>query len=243
VLNPLSVIDTAGNIGPSLPNQTGVTKIDTTAPVMRVTDITAPGVGGLPIWVFDSEEPTTGMAANKFTFSGTATSCVMNYSVLRAGLGWQIALTGCGVGSTQVTMSANAVADLAGNLGPTAALASNVINITPDEIVNQRLNAAGQPTGATITYPKDLEQSDSVTSSKDSTKPNIPTEKADVTKEQVKALAVPPTKELREEAAKKLVISAEESQPMFISLGLLVMALLLVAFAAGSSLRFRRRRH
>jgi hypothetical protein len=243
VLNPLSVIDTAGNIGPSLANQTGVTKIDTTAPVMRVTDITAPGVGGLPIWVFDSEEPTTGMAANKFTFSGTATSCVMNYSVLRAGLGWQIALTGCGVGSTQVTMSANAVADTAGNLGPTTALASNVINITPDEIVNQRLNAAGQPTGATITYPKVPEQTGSSITTKDPSKQYSPTGKIDSSKGQVPATVAPPTKELKEEGAKKLVLSPEESQPMFISAGLLVIALLLVAFAAGSSLRFRRRRH
>jgi hypothetical protein len=243
VLNPLSVIDTAGNIGPSLPNQTGVTKIDTAAPVMRVTDITAPGVGGLPIWVFDSEEPTTGMAANKFTFSGTATNCVMNYSVLRAGLGWQIALTGCSVGSTQVTMSANAVADLAGNLGPTTALASNVVTITPDEIVNQQISAAGQPTGATVKEPEVVE----------SVSPAV-VEKAPVTqvppaiteapaKEQIPATTKTPTKELKEEGAKKIVLTPETSQPLFVSLGLIVMALLLVAFAAGSSLRSRRRRN
>jgi len=243
VLNPLSVIDTAGNIGPSLPNQTGVTKIDTAAPVMRVTDITAPGVGGLPIWVFDSEEPTTGMASNKFTFSGTATSCVMNYSVLRAGLGWQIALTGCSVGSTQVTMSANAVADLAGNLGPTAALASNVITITPDEVVNQQINAGGQPTGATVKDPVVPEKLTTRTTSKAPVVEVTPREKTSPTKEQIPAITKPPTKELKEEAAKKLVLSPEQSQPMFMSLGLLVMALLLVAFAAGSSLRNRRRRH
>jgi hypothetical protein len=35
VLNSLAVQDAAGNIGPSLVNQTGVTKIDTTAPILR----------------------------------------------------------------------------------------------------------------------------------------------------------------------------------------------------------------
>lgn len=243
VLNSLSVSDTAGNIGPSLPNQTGVTKIDTTAPVLRVTDVTAPGVGGLPIWVFDSEEPTTGMAANKFTFSGTASNCVMNYSVLRAGLGWQIALTGCGIGSTQVTLTSNSVTDLAGNLGPIAALASNVLNITPDEIVNQNLNASGQPTGAAVKDPKETDKAVS---------PEVPNQITDETplnedslplKQSQEEVLQPVTEELREEASKKFVLSENEAQPLFMIVGLLALAMSLVAFAAGTSIRFRRRRH
>jgi hypothetical protein len=242
VLNPLSVSDAAGNIGPSLPNQTGVTKIDTTAPVLRVTDITAPGVGGLPIWVFDSEEPTTGMAANKFTFSGTATSCVMNYSVLRAGLGWQIALTGCGIGSTQVTLAANSVTDTAGNTGPTVALASNVISITPDEVVNQNLNASGQPTGATVketteTKPEVLaEDLPQEVMEEPVTQTYIP--KTQV-KEEIKEVA----SELKEEGAKKFVLTESEAHPMFMVTGLIALALAMSAFAAGTSMRFRRRRH
>jgi hypothetical protein len=150
VLNSLAVQDAAGNIGPSLVNQTGVTKIDTTAPILRVTDVTAPGAAGLPIWVFDSEEPATGMSADRFTFSGTATSCVMNYSVVRENLGWQISLSGCGVGSTQVTLASNSVTDGSGNTGPTLALASNVIEVTPDEVVNETFDSPEQPTGATL---------------------------------------------------------------------------------------------
>ena len=242
VLNPLAVIDTAGNIGPSLPNQTGVTKIDTAAPVLRVTDITAPGVGGLPIWVFDSEEPTTGMSEGKFTFSGTATNCVMNYSVLRAGLGWQIELTSCGIGSTQVTLAANAVADSAGNLGPTVALASNVINITPDEVVNQNLNAAGQPTGATVKeVVTDKPKVNTKVYDKDKTELSEKQESLPA-KESIKD-SKPATKELKEEAAKKIVLSESEAQPVFLIAGLLALALTLSAFAAGNSLRFRRRRH
>jgi hypothetical protein len=241
VLNPLAVVDAAGNIGPSLANQTPVTKIDTTAPILRVTDVTAPGVGGLPIWVFDSEEPTTGMAANKFTFSGTATSCVMNYTVLRAGLGWQVALTGCGIGSTQVTLAANAITDTAGNTGPTAALASNVINITPDEIVNQNLNASGQPTGAVIKKPvvrkpqKTLD-TEKLLAEKNSQGLNTPS--GGVAKEQK-----PVTKELKEEAAKKFLLTETQAQPMFMVIGLLTFAIALSAFAAGNSMRSRRRRH
>jgi hypothetical protein len=241
VLNPLAVVDAAGNIGPSLANQTPVTKIDTTAPILRVTDVTAPGVGGLPIWVFDSEEPTTGMAANKFTFSGTATSCVMNYTVLRAGLGWQVALTGCGIGSTQVTLAANAVTDTAGNTGPTAALASNVINITPDEIVNQNLNASGQPTGAVIKKPvvrkpQKILDTEKLLAEKNSQGLNTPS--GGVAKEQK-----PVTKELKEEAAKKFLLTETQAQPMFMVIGLLTFAIALSAFAAGNSMRSRRRRH
>jgi hypothetical protein len=239
VLNPLAVIDTAGNIGPSLANQTEVTRIDTSAPVLRVTDVTAPGVGALPIWVFDSEEPTTGMAANKFTLSGTATSCVMNYSVLRPGLGWQIALTGCGIGSTQVTLAANAVTDTSGNTGPTAALASNQINITPDEIVNQNLNATGQPTGANVKNPTDVDRGMFV-----EPKQSIPSEVAEVKeveKEIVEEIK-PVAKELQEEASKKFVFSEEQTQPMFLVVGLAGFAVALSAFAAGSSIRMRKRR-
>jgi len=149
-LNQLSVVDTAGNIGPSTLNQTGVTKIDTSAPVFHVIDVTAPGTGGTPSWVFDSEEPVIGMTAAKFTFSGTATGCSMNYTVLRSGLGWQITLTGCSVGSTQITLVANAVNDQSGNAGPTVSLASNIVNITPDEVVNQRINPPGTSQGAHV---------------------------------------------------------------------------------------------
>jgi hypothetical protein len=150
VLNSQAVQDGAGNIGPSLENQTAVTKIDTTAPILRVTDITAPGATGVPMWVFDSEEPATGMSAEMFTFSGTATACVMNYSVVRENLGWQITLSDCGIGSAQVTLAANSVVDIAGNSGPVAALASNVINIEPDEIVNQTIDSSGESTPTTI---------------------------------------------------------------------------------------------
>ncbi len=242
VLNPLAVSDAAGNIGPSLPNQTGVTKIDTTAPVLRVTDITAPGVGGLPIWVFDSEEPTTGMAANKFTFSGTATSCVMNYSVLRAGLGWQIALTGCGIGSTQVTLAANSVTDTAGNTGPTVALASNVINITPDEVVNQNLNASGQPTGATVKEPTVIAPEVIPAEVTPETTKEVVTENY-APKQEVAEVEKPIAKELNEEGAKKFVLTESEAQPMFMVIGLIALALAMSAFAAGTSMRFRRRRH
>ena len=153
VLNSLAVQDAAGNIGPSLFNQTGVTKIDTTNPVLRVTDVTAPGAVATPIWVFDSEEPVTGMASDKFTVGGTATSCELNYSVLRENLGWQVSLSGCGIGSTFVTLAANSVTDGSGNTGPTTALASKVIEITPDEVVNEVFDPSGQLTGAGIESP------------------------------------------------------------------------------------------
>ncbi len=153
VLNPLAVVDPAGNIGPSLSNQTGVTKIDTTAPRFQVFDVTAPGVGGTPSWVFDAEEPVNGMTAAKFSFSGTATGCQLSYSVLRVGLGWQVTLNNCSVGTAQVTLAANAVTDNSNNYGPTTALASNLATLTADEVVNQRINppAGNQGAGAVKT--------------------------------------------------------------------------------------------
>ena len=243
VLNSLSVVDAAGNIGPSLANQTAATKIDTKAPVFSVTDVTAPGVGGLPTWVFDSEEPTTGMTQTKFVFSGTATSCSMNYTVLRSGLGWQVALTGCGVGTTQVTLAANAVADLTGNLGPTTALASNVITITADEVVNQKINPPTGSQGSIVKVPTKPDPAKDVLPKQHETKPQLPTGKATDNLQQKPEADQSVTKELESQGKEKLVISPNQQQPLFIAITLAALAVALGSFAVGSQLRIRRRRH
>jgi hypothetical protein len=53
----------------------------------------------------------------------------------------------------------------------------------------------------------------------------------------------PVTKELKEEAAKKFLLTETQAQPMFMVIGLLTFAIALSAFAAGNSMRSRRRRH
>ena len=239
VLNSLAVQDAAGNIGPSLINQTGVTKIDTTAPVLRVTDVTAPGAAGLPIWVFDSDEPATGMSSDKFTFSGTATSCVLNYSVLRENLGWQISLSSCEVGSALVTLAANSVTDGSGNTGPTAALASNVIEITPDEVVNEVIESPGQPSGAGLDSPENTRTEQSI----DRTR--LLAEKELLLGESKsssgsKDLGDMAYKELGKEVA-GLGFSTENDLRSLIMLVLLSLSLALSAFALGRSARSRRR--
>jgi len=226
VLNPQSVIDTAGNIGPSLPNQTGVTKIDTSPPVIHVIDVTEPGVAGIPSWVFDAEEPVTGMTQSKFTVSGTATNCATNYAVLRSGLGWQLTLTGCSVGTVQVSLSANSVADLAGNLGPVAAVASTVQTLTPDEVVNQRITPPspnqGSSVGITLSEPKS-EVEEVVT-------PEIqtPDTGVSVTPEQVKEVKPPKGKPAQQTGSQ-------------LPLGLLVLAAALGFYVLASRRRVGRR--
>jgi len=235
VLNPASVVDAAGNIGPSLPNQTTTTKIDTSAPVVHVFDVTEPGAAATPTWVFDSEEPVTGMTASNFSLSGTAQSCSMEYSVLRAGLGWQVKLVGCGVGTTQVRLAANSVADAAGNAGPSADLASNVVTITPDEIVNQTVTV-NTPTPAQIESPR-----------QDEVVKTTPTKQKKITKSKhidvVKTIPKPVTKELVKQGKEKVIITKSQQQSFSTALGLSAVALLLASIAAGSQLRSRRRRH
>jgi hypothetical protein len=239
VLNSQAVQDAAGNLGPSLENQTAVTKIDTKAPVLRVTDITAPGATGVPMWVFDSEEPATGMSAAMFTFSGTATSCVMNYSVVRENLGWQITLSDCAVGSAQVTLAANSVIDNAGNSGPIAALASNVINIEPDEIVNQTIDSSGQSTPTTmrtsevstneqtLETPTQLADKEIVMVGEKPGKPSAEKEPTGTT---------PQTNQLKEIS----YIEKVESRELII-FALLAFSIALSAFAAGRTFTSRRR--
>ncbi|MFM2373198.1 MAG: hypothetical protein RJA75_94 [Actinomycetota bacterium] len=237
VLNSLAVQDAAGNIGPSLLNQTEVTKIDTTAPVLRVTDITAPGAAGSPKWVFDSEEPVTGMTAAKFTLSGTAPTCELNYSVVRENLGWQISLEGCGTGTTQVVLAANSVTDSSGNIGPISALPSNIIEITPDEVVNEVLDAAGQPTGAVVNNPGAINTEQQIERARLLSEKELllgEVQQVNKASDVNSSLA----KEL--EGTKALDVVGEDWRSTMLFL-LLALALTLSAFAAGSSVRSRRR--
>jgi hypothetical protein len=233
VLNTAAVVDAAGNIGPTLANQTTTTKIDTTAPIVHFFDVTEPGTAATPTWVFDSEEPVTGMIASNFSFSGTAQSCSMNYQVLRAGLGWQIALTNCSVGTTQVTLAANTVTDSAGNTGPLVALASNVETITPDEIVNQSITPT-LPTGSNVEglSPREelLEPEARVIEPKPETKSS-------------EIIQLPVSKKVETKVKEQAVITETQQQSFLVALGLSAAALLLASIAASSQMRSRRRKH
>ena len=241
VLNSLAVQDAAGNIGPSLFNQTGVTKIDTTNPILRVTDVTAPGAVATPIWVFDSEEPVTGMTSEKFSLGGTATSCVLNYSVLRENLGWQVSLSGCGIGTAFVTLAANAVIDSAGNTGPTTALASNVIELTPDEVVNEVFDPAEQPSGAVLESSETSGSQQSIDRNKLlAEKELLPESRQSSGSPQV--LGESTYKELGGEESISLGFHNLSELLMSIMFGLLALSLVLSSFAAGRS-NSRRRRH
>ena len=234
VLNSLSVIDTAGNIGPSLNNQTGVTKIDTSPPVIHVTDVTAPGLGSVPTFVFDSEEPVTGMNSSKFVASGTATGCTMNYSVLRSGLGWQISFTGCSLGTVKVTLAANSVSDSSNNLGPITAVASSVVTLLADEVVNQTVVGPTGNQGAAIKVikePKDKSQSGSARNKDDivSQKPEV-IEKPDTVK------VIEPKEKVTKSATNILT-----EQPLV--LVLVGLALLLSVISLTSNRKVRTKRH
>jgi hypothetical protein len=183
------------------------------------------------------------MTQAKFVFSGTANSCSLNYTVLRSGLGWQVGLTGCGVGTTQITLAANAVADLAGNLGPTTALASNVITITADEVVNQKINAPTGSQGSIVKVPTKPDPAKEVLPKQNETKPQLPTGKATDNVQQKPETDNSVTKELESQGKEKLVISPNQQQPLFIAIALAALAVALGSFAAGSQLRIRRRRH
>ena len=235
VLNSASVVDAAGNIGPSLLNQTNTTKIDTTAPVVHVFDVTEPGAAGTPTWVFDSEEPVTGMSATSFRFSGTAQSCSINYSVLRSGLGWQIALTNCTVGTTQVTLAANSVSDSASNQGPLQDVVSNLITITPDEIVNQTVNPTS-PTGGTVQITPDQEVI--IYPEERAENPVVPLKELQG-KEKPKTI----TEELPKQGKKKNFVPQSQQQSFLMALGLSVVALVIASVAAGSQMRTRRGKH
>jgi hypothetical protein len=175
------------------------------------------------------------MSASNFSFSGTAQSCSMNYSVLRAGLGWQITLLNCGVGTTQVTLAANSVSDSASNVGPLEEVASNQVTITADEIVNQTITPSA-PTGGTVAITPEEE-----VIIYPPIKETISTSPVKELKPATKSETV--AKELVQEGKKKVLVTTSQQQTWLIALGLSVVALAISSVAAGSQLRTRRRRH
>ena len=137
VLNQNTVIDAAGNLGPTVLGQTPTVRIDNTPPGMRITDVTSSETGASPTFVVDSDEPTTGLTAAKFSLVGTSINCVLGLSELRVGLGWRVVLTGCKPGTAGIVIAANATTDLNGNAGPAAAITSGLVTVAADATVNQ----------------------------------------------------------------------------------------------------------
>jgi len=137
VLNQNSVIDAAGNLGPTVLGQTPTVRIDNTPPALRITDVTSSETGASPTFVVDSDEPTTGLSAAKFTIAGTSTNCVLALSELRVGLGWRVVLTGCKPGTAGIVIAANAATDLNGNIGPLSISSSALVTVAADSSVNQ----------------------------------------------------------------------------------------------------------
>ena len=170
------------------------------------------------------------MTAAKFVFSGTATGCQLNYTVLRAGLGWQITLNNCSTGTTQVSLLPNSVADDAGNLGPSTALASNQITITADEVVNQVVSPPSGNQGAAVnTTPKKQTEPAKDTSEVESevvaTKVNQQPENLDT---EVRKLPVPR-------------VEKSDPEPVSYPYGILGLAVLLAALALKRGGRVKRR--
>ena len=148
VLNQNTVIDAAGNLGPTVLGQTPTLRIDNTPPSLRITDVTSSETGASPTFVVDSDEPTTGLTSAKFAIAGTSTNCVLSLTELRVGLGWRVVLTGCKPGTAGIVIAANPTSDLNGNTGPTLAMSSALVTVAADATVNQVVAKPGGTGGA-----------------------------------------------------------------------------------------------
>ncbi|NBR77848.1 MAG: hypothetical protein EBT76_03495, partial [Microbacteriaceae bacterium] len=139
------------------------------------------------------------------------------------------------VGTTQVTLAANSVSDSASNVGPAEAVASNLVTITPDEIVNQTITP-NTPTGGTVTVTPEEEVI------------SYPPARVEISTSPTKELqpGVKPetvAKELVQEGNKKVLVTNSQQQTWLFALGLAVVALAISSVAAGSQMKTRRRRH
>ena len=147
--------DSAGNAGPAAAATSGTTiTIDRTAPTATLTAVTATPTNATSIvYTLTFSESVTGVAADDFTQTGTATGCVVAPGT-DAGAIRTVTLSGCSAGTIIPHFAANGATDAAGNAGPTTiADGPTITRDTAAPTVSSFTAVTSSPTNAaSITY-------------------------------------------------------------------------------------------
>jgi hypothetical protein len=118
-----SVVDSAGNAGPTSSPTIATVLIDKTASEPSWSPVAASTTAD-PSFEVAFVENVQGLTASDFSISGTATGCVVSLTEVIASAKFNLLTSGCSFGTVKATLAAGAYTDSLGNSGPTAPVAS-----------------------------------------------------------------------------------------------------------------------
>jgi hypothetical protein len=116
------------SIGPSVDSDASAPiTIDATSPQVVMDAPNSPTISSDLTYAVVFSEAVSGLAASDFSVSGTAAGCTVG-TPSGSGASYTVGVSSCGNGTVVLTLTANSVADVAGNNGPpTPATTSAVI--------------------------------------------------------------------------------------------------------------------
>ena len=129
-LEPNSVTDLAGNLGPSVSPVFATVVIDRTAPALSWVRPVSASTSDEPSFGFLFSEEVSGIHTDDFLMIGDATGCEFTVVQITPGSEFRVDSTNCSLGTVQILLQANSFQDSIGNNGPAVVSASSVITKT-----------------------------------------------------------------------------------------------------------------
>lgn len=128
-VNPYSVRDEAGNLGPALQSFSNNTVSDVTAPTATFTELSRSDKTQSPSFEVRFDELVSGLTIDSFSRTGSATNCSFTLSEVNPGRVYRLDTAYCGTGDLTVSLLASSVSDDQGNLGPVSNIDSLNVKI------------------------------------------------------------------------------------------------------------------
>lgn len=156
-LNQDSITDAYGNVGPAAPVGASSVLIDRTRPTAYWTEPESPVTTTTMDYTLVFYEPVSGIASGDFSYTGTATGCVITPSS-PSGLAVTVTVTGCSNGTFTLRLNSNTVTDAAGNVGPSSARVASPVTIDHDGPEGTWTSLSSPTNAATLDYTLDLDE-------------------------------------------------------------------------------------
>lgn len=152
-----SITDVYGNVGPPAPVAASAVTVDRTRPTAYWTEPESPVTTTSMDYTLVFYEPVTGIASGDFSYTGTATGCVITPSS-PSGIAVTVTVTGCSNGTFTLKLNSNTVTDAAGNVGPSSARVASTVTIDHDGPEGSWTSVSSPTNAATLDYTLNLDE-------------------------------------------------------------------------------------
>jgi hypothetical protein len=125
----LAAKDSAGNFGPATDQTNGSGSADSVPPGASLSELPRIDRALSPSFELRFDEVVSGLTINSLSRTGTARNCGFTLNEVTQGRVYRIDTAGCSAGSLKVTLLANSVLDIHGNVGPLMNVDSPQVNV------------------------------------------------------------------------------------------------------------------